>query len=164
MRNSLSGGLIVGALTAVLGLAVPVATSGQENNYRSTAANATEKSDAPVSASESGAVTAATGSAHPNTLQHFYSVEDIPGVRSGFSWSWHNRNHGLITVGATQANTDLRIYGPAAAGREAGGEGNDDLRQPVEAGDGSDGFNCQWDDGAVNVGLSRNGRGIFARP
>lgn len=63
MRNSLSGGLIIGALAVVIGVAAPISTSGQEQNDRSTA----ERSDALVSHSESNAVAAATGSAKPNS-------------------------------------------------------------------------------------------------
>jgi outer membrane immunogenic protein len=67
MRNSLSGWLIVRALAVVLGVAVPILTSGQEKNDRSTAPNAAERSDALFSPSESGSVAAATGSAKPNS-------------------------------------------------------------------------------------------------
>lgn len=66
MRNSLSGWLIVRALAVVLGVAVPIFTSGQEKNDRPTAANAAERSDALVSHSESGSVVAAPGSAKSN--------------------------------------------------------------------------------------------------
>ena len=54
MRNSLSGWLTVRALAVVLVVAVPILTSGQEKNDRSTAPNATERSDALFSPSESG--------------------------------------------------------------------------------------------------------------
>jgi outer membrane immunogenic protein len=67
MRNSLSGWLIVRALAVVLGVAVPIFTSGQEKNDRSTATNAVERSDALVSHSESGSVAAATDAAKPNS-------------------------------------------------------------------------------------------------
>ena len=94
MRNSLSGGLIVGALTAVLGLAVPVATSGQEKNDRSTASNAAEGSELLVSRSESGAMTAATGSAKPNSPVPASTSYDWTGGYAGVhvGWGWGRAN------------------------------------------------------------------------
>ena len=67
MRDSLSGGLIVGALAIVLGLAAPISTSAQGKKDSLTATTAVEESEPLVSRSESRAVAAVTGSDRPNS-------------------------------------------------------------------------------------------------
>jgi len=79
MRDSLFGGLIVGALAMVLGVAVPVSTSGQEKNDRATASNTAEKGDALVPPSESGPVAAVNGSARSNS--------PVPAPTPSYTWT-----------------------------------------------------------------------------
>lgn len=96
MRNSLSGGLIVGALAMVLGLAAPISTSAQDKKDSSTATNAAEGSEPLVSRSESRAGAAATGSA----------VANSPAPPPAISYNWTGGYvGGHIGWGRGRANT-----------------------------------------------------------
>ena len=66
MRDRLFGGLIVGALAIVLGLAVPIATSAQDKKDNPSATN-TEGTEPLAARSDSRALPAATNSAKPNS-------------------------------------------------------------------------------------------------
>src|SRR2546421_12765318 len=90
MGNSLSAGLAVtGLMVLVLGMAVPVIVCGQQkNDRRPTAANAVERSEALASGAESGSVSAAKGTAQPNSALPSATSYDWEGGYIGGHVGW----------------------------------------------------------------------------
>ncbi len=89
MRISLSAGpAVTGFMVLVLGVAVPVVVCGQEKNDRPTAANAAERSEAPASGAESGSVSAAKGTAQPNSALPSATSYDWEGGYIGGHVGW----------------------------------------------------------------------------